>query len=134
MSAMTKGVHHLGLTVSDLAETERFFCDALGFERVGEKPDYPAVFIHDGTVMLTLWQVQAENAVSFDRKSNLGLHHFALAVDGVTGLEKAYERLQNFDGVEIEFAPEPLGDTPIRHMMCTIPGGIRMELIATGGN
>jgi hypothetical protein len=30
----------------------------------------------------------------------------------------------------IEFAPEPLGDTPLRHMMCRGPGGIRLEFIA----
>ena len=41
-----------------------------------------------------------------------------------------HERLSETAGVEIEFAPEPLGDGPARHMMCTIPGGIRMELIA----
>ena len=30
----------------------------------------------------------------------------------------------------IGFAPEPLGDGPTQHMMCYIPGGIRMEFIA----
>jgi hypothetical protein len=35
--------------------------------------------------------------------------------------------------VKIEFAPEPLGGGPTRHMMCAIPGGIRLELIAPAG-
>jgi len=34
------------------------------------------------------------------------------------------------DDVEIEFSPEGLGDTGIQHMMCRIPGNIRLELIA----
>ena len=34
------------------------------------------------------------------------------------------------DGAEVEFAPEPLNDGPVRHMMCRIPGGLRVEFIA----
>ncbi|MBV1787215.1 VOC family protein [Marinobacterium sp. D7] len=133
MSGLTKGVHHLGLTVPDLSEAVAFFSEVLGFEKLGEKPDYPAVFLHDGSVMLTLWQVQSDQPVAFDRKRNLGLHHFALAVDDVDALQQVYQRVQTYTGAEIEFAPEPLNGTPLHHMMCTIPGGIRMEVIAAGG-
>ena len=52
----TLGAHHIGLTVPDLDQTKAFFEGALGFQQVGEVPDYPAVFISDGTVMLTLWR------------------------------------------------------------------------------
>ena len=34
------------------------------------------------------------------------------------------------DDVTIEFAPEPLAGGPARHLMCRIPGNIRLELIA----
>ena len=40
-TAITHGLHHLGLTVPDLAATKAFFVDTLGFRQVGEKPDYP---------------------------------------------------------------------------------------------
>ncbi len=33
----------------------------------------------------------------------------------------------------MEFAPEPLGGGPAKHMMCAIPGGIRVEFIAVEG-
>ena len=69
-------------------------------------------------------------AVPFDRKNVIGLHHLALKVADADVLESLRHKLSATDGVEIEFAPEPLGDGPARHMMCTIPGGIRMELIA----
>ena len=50
---LTRGVHHAGFTVPDLAATRAFFVDGLGFDVVGEKPDYPAVFLSDGGTMIT---------------------------------------------------------------------------------
>ncbi len=41
--AITKGTHHIGLTVPDVKQTRDFFISALGFKQVGEKPDYPAI-------------------------------------------------------------------------------------------
>ena len=129
--AITKGSHHIGLTVTDIKATRNFFVDILGFEQVGEVPDYPAIFVSDGSIMLTLWQVaDPANATPFDRKNNIGLHHFALKVDNLTTLKSIHQTLLNMAGVEIEFAPEPLKGLPAHHMMFYIPGGIRMELIA----
>jgi len=129
--AVTNGAHHIGLTVPNLSETKAFFIDTLGFQQVGEKPDYPAAFVSDGTVMITLWQAKdPASAVPFDRKNGIGLHHFALKVDGQDALDALYATLSETAGVEIEFAPESLGGGAVRHMMCTIPGGIRTEFIA----
>jgi catechol 2,3-dioxygenase-like lactoylglutathione lyase family enzyme len=129
--ARTQGVHHAGLTVPDLAAARTFFEQALGFERVGERPDYPAVFLSDGTVLITLWQAEdPPNAVPFDRRRVIGLHHLALRVAGEVELDALHRELAARKDVEIEFAPEPLGGGPTRHMMCAIPGRIRLELIA----
>ncbi|MFT5448748.1 MAG: catechol 2,3-dioxygenase-like lactoylglutathione lyase family enzyme [Gammaproteobacteria bacterium] len=130
-NAVTRGVHHFGLTVPDLAATRSFFIDVLGFEQVGERPDYPAVFVSDGTVMITLWQAaDPALAVAFDRKNVIGLHHVALLVPDQPSLDDLHERLAAIDSVDIEFAPEALRDGPVRHMMCAIPGGVRVEFIA----
>ena len=129
--ALTRGVHHIGLTVPDLAATRAFFTDTLGYNQVGEIFDYPAVFLSDGHVMITLWQAaDPVNATPFDRQNNIGLHHFALIVEDGAALDAMHERVRNSDGTRIEFAPEPLGGGPTRHMMCYIPGGIRLEFIA----
>jgi len=134
MDAITQGLHHLGLTVPDLAQSSNFFVKQLGFDIVGEKPDYPARFLSDGTVMLTLWQArQPETANAFNRHNNIGLHHFALRIADADTLKKLYERLRELPGVSVEFAPEPLAGTPARHMMCRIPGGLRVEFIALPG-
>ena len=57
----------------------------------------------------------------------------ALAVDNADALKALHEALQATDGVSIEFAPEPLSGGPAQHMMCAIPGGIRVEFIAPAG-
>ena len=130
-ASLTQGVHHLGLTIPDLERTREFFVDVLRFEQIGEVPDYPAVFLSDGSVMLTLWQAEdPESAIPSDRKRVVGLHHFALQVADAAALEALHKRLVEVSDVEIEFAPEPLGGGPTRHMMCAIPGGVRLELIA----
>ena len=128
---VTRGAHHIGLTVPNLDATRKFFLDTLDYEQVGEIPDYPAVFLSDSNIMITLWQAtDPANAVPFDRKNVIGLHHLALIVENDAALDRLHERLQNTGGVSIEFAPEPLMGGPTRQMMCTIPGGIRVEFIA----
>lgn len=130
-TAKTRGAHHIGLTVPDLGAARAFFIDALGFEQVGEQPDYPAVFVSDGSIMVTLWQVEdPANAVAFDRRTNIGLHHLALRVANPSDLARLGIELAGRTDVDIEFEPEGLGDTGIQHMMCRIPGNIRLELIA----
>lgn len=129
--ALTQGAHHIGLTVPDIAETRDFFTTVLGYDVVGERPAYPAVFVSDGTVMITIWQAtDPASATPFNRKTNVGLHHLALKVAGHDALAALAARLETHDGVEIEFSPEALGETPLRHMMTTIPGGVRVEFIA----
>ncbi|MCZ6641228.1 MAG: VOC family protein [Gammaproteobacteria bacterium] len=133
-NSVTKGAHHIGLTVPDIEKTGTFFRDILGYKQVGEKPDYPAVFLSDGNIMITLWQVaDPATAAPFDRRTVIGLHHLALKVDGRESLDSLHSALATHDEVDVEFAPEHLGDGPTAHMMCVIPGGIRVEFIAPGG-
>ncbi len=127
----TQGIHHLGLTVKDINEVATFFREQLNFNVAGEVPDYPAIFVSDGYIMFTLWQArEPELATPFDRHSNIGLHHFALRVANEGALEALFHQLSGANGVDIEFEPQPLGQSGARHMMCLIPGGLRVEFIA----
>ena len=86
----TLGIDHLGLTVSDLNASVRFFTEALGWERFGGNPDYPAVYVTDGHANLTLWQ--RRGATGFDRHETVGLHHFALKVASRADLDAVFDR------------------------------------------
>lgn len=133
-TAWTQGVAHVGLTVRDLNATVAFFESVLGYKKVGAKPNYPAAFVTDGQMMITLWQVKVadEEVVPFDRLAHIGLHHLALSVAN-DRLDALYERLKNVANCEIEFAPELAGNGPSRHMMVAIAGsGIRVEFRTNG--
>jgi catechol 2,3-dioxygenase-like lactoylglutathione lyase family enzyme len=130
---LTRGVHHVGLAVPDLGAAERFFVDALGWSVTGGVPSYPAVFVSDGTVMVTLWRVaDPGQAAPFDRRANVGLHHLALMVEDRAALAAAYDRVRGHPGVSIEFAPGPMREgSAIHHFICAMPGGVRLEFAAS---
>lgn len=124
------GVHHVGLTVARLEESAAFFTEQLGWQVVRRDPDYPAVFVSDGQVLVTLWRARGPGEpIPFDRLRSVGLHHLALRLGSVGELRDLHQRLSRAPGVRIEFAPEPLRGGPTMHMMCYEPSGIRVEFI-----
>lgn len=130
-NAMTRGAHHIGLTVSDLEASASFFVEILDWNEVRRVPEYPAIFVTDGHIMLTLWQAQVDSPVGFDKNVNIGLHHLALLVESEAVLNHIYQRVKE-NGAKIEFSPELLRDGPAKHMMCYDPNGIRIEFIYMG--
>ncbi|GAB1267321.1 hypothetical protein NBRC116493_05740 [Aurantivibrio infirmus] len=131
--ATTKGINHLGLAVSNLNQTRDFFIELLGWSESGRDDSYPRTAVSDGHVRLTLWQVDKNLDIEeFDRRKNIGLHHLALDVQSEQQLIDIYEKLKTQDDVNIEFAPELVGQGPRKHMMCNEPGGIRIEFIWQG--
>jgi len=130
-SPITKGIHHLGLTVSKLEDSASFFTGILGWNEVRRDDEYPAIFVSDGTVMVTLWESKVESPMPFDKNQNIGLHHVAFLVESEKGLHQIYKKMSE-NAVEIEFSPELLREGPAKHMMCCEPSGIRVELIWPG--
>ena len=125
---LTKGAHHIGLTVSKLEESANFFTALLGWKEVKRNEEYPAIFVSDGSIMLTLWAIKEEPSIPFDRRKNIGLHHVAFNVENEDDLNNLHKRLSD-NGIKIEFSPEQLGSGPAKHMMCYEPSGIRVEFI-----
>lgn len=124
----TLGIHHLGLAVSKLQASTAFFTECLGWKVAKEVPGYPAVFVTNGTAFLTLWQT-AEDATPFDRRANVGLHHFALRVASEAELDAIFAKVAAYPGVVIDFAPEQLGPGPSKHCMVFEPSGLRVEFV-----
>ncbi|MET0569451.1 MAG: VOC family protein [Hyphomicrobiaceae bacterium] len=126
---LTCGVHHVGLTVPDLDQARAFFREVLGFDEVGGVPSYPAIFVSDGAILLTLWRAaDPPTARAFDRRTNIGLHHLSLAVadDGV--LDALWATVSAHPEVVIDAPPSPIRPgSATRHFLVFIPGGIRIE-------
>ncbi len=128
--AATLGLNHVGFAVSNLDASVSFFVDTLGWKPAGGQLDYPAKFVMNDEMFVTLWQViDTVDFVAFDRKNNVGLHHMAITVRDLEALEELHRKFVARDDVTVEFAPEFLGEGPTTHMMIREPSGLRLEFI-----
>lgn len=131
--AHTIGLNHLGLTVRDLDKTTAFFVDVLGWEETARDPVYPRTTVTDGSARLTLWQADVSAPItSFDRKSNVGLHHVAFSVPSQAALNRLAGDIAAHAETVVEFMPEPMGSGPRQHMIFADPSGLRIELVWAG--
>lgn len=124
----TLGLHHLGLAVSDLKASANFFTQALGWTIAREVPEYPAIFVTNGNAFVTLWQTEP-SATPFDRRKNVGLHHFAIRVASEAALSAVFAKAAAHPGVRVDFEPELLRGGPAKHGAVFEPSGIRVEFI-----
>ena len=128
---ITSGIHHIGLTVSKLEDSATFFTSLLGWKEVRRNDDYPAIYVSDGKIMVSLWATKELPSCAFNKNMNVGLHHVAFQVASESDLDNLHQKLLSND-VVIEFSPERLGQGPAKHMICYEPSGIRVEFIWLG--
>lgn len=130
MTSLTAGISHVGLSVSDLEASYKFF-QVLGFNKVGGSESYPSYFISDGSSLITLWQTDP-NPTPFNRRTNVGLHHLAIKVSSREALDAAYCLIKDVEGVRTDgegaFPPSELTGTPLTHTIVYEPSGNRIEL------
>ena len=125
---LTTSIDHIGLTVGDLEKSVKFFGELLGWSVCGGDEAYPSCYLENGAAKITLWQAKTDTPRSFDRHSNIGLHHLALSVASQEQLISLFGQVSEWPGVSVEFAPEPSGSGPKWHFMFTEPGGCRLEV------
>lgn len=122
---LTSGISHVGLAVSDLEQSLKFF-EAIGYSRIGGDESYPSYFLSDGASMITLWQTE-KGATPFNRRTNVGLHHLAIKVISLEALTKVYRGVMAIQGVVSDFDPRELKGTGLTHAMVFEPSGNRIE-------
>jgi glyoxalase family protein len=128
----TRGFHGPLLSVREIAETERFFVDALGFRKTGTEGAYHRFEIGEGGAAKTVTLLHEPNRPSGSWTFGAGTaHHMALEVESDEKLaeQKAiYEELGYTDASEIK-------DRLYFHSVyCRCPGGILVECAATVPN
>jgi len=125
------GLHHLGLTVRDIDESERWYADVLGMVRVFVEA-HPrggghTVVINRPDTFLFLgldFHPQAD-LERFDERRT-GLDHVALAVDSRSDLDAWARRL---DALGVDHGPIHDQDQPVHAaMVVRDPDGIPVEL------
>lgn len=84
---------HVGLNVSDLDRSKKFYQDVFGFQIVGESraKDREYAFLGNGQeLLLTLWE-QSKGRFEVDRP---GLHHLSFQVDTIEQVQEVEQRLR----------------------------------------
>ncbi len=146
---MTLAFSHLGICVSDLERSLRFYCEGLGFEpvashQVGE--EFSRLMELDGvelesrmvrrdgvTIELLAFEHPRPSGARRRRPMNqLGLTHLSLRVDDVDAVAAALERLGG-EVVRGTRTTLDVGPARLDFLYCTDPDGVRVELMDLPG-
>jgi lactoylglutathione lyase len=142
---MTLSFSHLGICVSDLERSLRFYCDGLGFEQVAAHQigqEFAALMEvedvalesrmlrRDGVTIELLAYTHPGSVGDGQRRpmNRLGLTHLSLRVDDVDGVAATIEGL----GGTVVQGTRTTMDMPGLHLdflYCTDPDGVRIELM-----
>jgi glyoxylase I family protein len=140
---------HFGICVSDLGQSLRFYCDALGFEKaesheIGQEfarlMDFPDVavtsqFIRKGATAIELLAFSEPSPFGERERravNQLGLTHLSFRVGD---LEATAAKVVELGGAIVETSRTTIdfGGTPLKFVYCTDPDGVRVELMDLGG-
>ena len=128
----TGAVHHLALTVSDVARSRAFYTELLGFQLLMEFG--PRALLSNGSMVLALTPpADPAQAIQDDRfnENRLGLDHLSFSVSSHADLENA---VQLFDAQSVSHGEiKDLGPIGIYVLALRDPDNIQIELTAPHG-
>ena len=120
-----QGIHHIRLTVTDVARSQEFYTQVLGFQVARQIPT--GVLLRNGSVVLGLGPAFDPDAMPPDDRFNenrVGLDHLSFAVSNYADLETA---LKTFDARSIPHGE--IKDIGVAHVLAfRDPDNIQLEL------
>lgn len=124
---------HIGLNVSDLDVSQKFYRDVFGFEIMGESKEDGKRFAFLGKeqkLILTLWQ---QSAGRFE-KGLPGLHHLSFQVNAIEDVKEFEHKLRELNVNLLYDGIVPHGEgTPSGGIFFEDPDGIRLEIYTQTG-
>ncbi len=143
---MSLNFSHLGICVSDIERSVRFYCEGLGFEQVAAHhvgPEFAALMelegvelesrmlARDGVTIELLGYVSPSHTGEAKRRpmNQLGLTHLSLRVDDVDQVASA---IASLGGAVVRDTRTKMGDI-LDFLYCTDPDGVRIELMRLPG-
>jgi catechol 2,3-dioxygenase-like lactoylglutathione lyase family enzyme len=145
---VTAAFSHMGICVSDLERSVRFYCDALGFELTGSHTvgdEFGKLMELDDVVLqsrfvcrdgvsleLLHFESPGHRGEPVRRPMNqLGLTHLSVRVDDVDAVSRTIEA---HGGTVIAGTRTTFGSGPkLDFVYCTDPDGVRIELMCLPG-
>jgi glyoxalase family protein len=125
----TRGFHGPVLSVREIAETERFFIEALGFRKTGVDGAYHRFEIGSGGAAKTVTLVHEPDRPAGSWTFGAGTaHHLALAVEND---EKLAEQKGLYDELGYTDCSEIKDRLYFHSIYCRCPGGILVECAAS---
>ena len=124
---------HIGLNITSLARSKKFYQDVFGFEAIAESNEEGKRFAFLGTggnIVLTLWE---QGQGRFDRQP-AGLHHLSFAVESIERVREIEQRLKKgnvpllYPGVVAHSEGATSGGVFFED-----PDGIRLEVFTAEG-
>lgn len=133
LEALTFELGHIGLNVTEVKRSIRFYVNLFGYDLMGESHEnghHFAFLGKDGQVRITLWQQTSEEF----NKAISGLHHLALRVDSIEQVKEVQQKLKEL-GVKFIYegiVPHAEGSHS-GGIFFEDPDGIRLEVYAATG-
>jgi catechol 2,3-dioxygenase-like lactoylglutathione lyase family enzyme len=125
LSVLPQFVHHVTLTVTDVARSHQFYSEVLGFQLVRQVP--PRVLLHNQKIYLSLTPAQLEKTDRFD-EHRVGLDHLSFRVSSRRKMERALALFEQHAIIHGEI--KDMRPLPIYVLAFRDPDNIQLELIA----
>lgn len=120
---------HIGLNVTDLDTSAKFYERIFGFQVTAQTPGY-AFLSQDGTLMLTLWQ---QSSGRFQTAAP-GLHHLSFQVPDIEDVRRAEAAAREIGATIHHDGIVPHGEGAASGgLFFEDPDGTRLEIYAPNG-